>query len=92
MGAVYDALSNAGQAEVQALVAPDDSESPVHAVYELSVAGQPVRTHQQVSDAWQFDENLAGWMAIVFAACAFYCLACMRSLSRSRMTPLTRLS
>ena len=73
MGKVYDGLAGNPQPLVTLLV--DAKGSPTSSfgfqqefpVYEVQVSGKPLRTYQEVQDAWRSDNRLAFSLGIVIA-------------------------
>jgi hypothetical protein len=78
MGLVHDTLSRPERPVVTVLFDPGSPSGPIystdefHSVFELSVAGRPLRSHDQIAAAWRSDENLAPWLAAIFAFMGTY--------------------
>lgn len=75
---VRDALSRPDRPVVTVLYDPDNPGGPIysndtyHGVFELSVDGKPLRRHADVDAAWRSDENVAAWLAFIFALLGLY--------------------
>lgn len=73
MGLVHDNLSRPGRPVVTVLYDPGSPGGPIYSsdtyygVFELSIAGKPFRSHDQIAAAWRSDQNLAVWLAVFFA-------------------------
>lgn len=87
VGLVQDTLSRADRPVVTVLYDPNSPSGPIYStdkfysVYELSIAGTPFRSHEQVDAAWRSDQRFAAWLSAIFACCGIY-LA--REASRSK--------
>lgn len=73
MGLVHDTLSRRDRPVVTVLFDPSSPGGPIYSsdiyygVFELSIAGKPFRSHDQIATAWRSDENVAVWLAALFA-------------------------
>jgi hypothetical protein len=65
MGLVQDALSRPDRPLVTVLY--DSSSGTYHPVFELSLSGKSIRSHEEIAAAWQTDENVALGLAVIFA-------------------------
>ena len=78
MGLVHDTLLRSDQPVITVLYDPGNPGGPIYSmdiyysVYELGIAGKPFRSHTQIADAWQSDENTAIWLAVCFALGGIY--------------------
>lgn len=90
MDEVRDALVHAGSTPVTVLFDSANASGPplssggYNTVYELQVGDRPVRTHQQVAQAWASDEDWAGWLGLVFGVFGVFGLFQARRLARRR--------
>jgi hypothetical protein len=65
MGLVREALLRKDHPVVTVLY--DSSKTDYHPVFELALSGKPIRSHEEIADAWQADENVALWLGVAFA-------------------------
>ena len=78
MGLVRDALSRPDRPVVTVLYDPRNPGGPIYSkdiyygVFELSIAGKPFRSHAEIAEAWQNDENLAVWLGSFFVLGGMY--------------------
>lgn len=78
MDLVHDALSHSNRSVVTILYDPSSPSGPIHSnetyygVFELSIAGKPFRSHDQIAAAWRSDEDVAAWLALFFASGGIY--------------------
>ena len=80
---VAAALGSTSGGLVRVLYDPESLDSPIHdsrkyfTVFSVSADGAPIRTYQQVADAWSADNRIAYWggLASVLASFAFALLA-----------------
>lgn len=73
MGLVRNTLSRPDRPVVTVLLDPANPTGPIYSndtylrVFELSIAGKPFRSHEEIAAAWEADEELAVWLAGFFA-------------------------
>jgi hypothetical protein len=73
MGLVHDTLSRPDHPVVTVLYDPRNPSGPIYSndkyypVFELSIAGKPFRSHDEVANAWRSDENVALLLAALLA-------------------------
>lgn len=73
MGFVRDALSRPGRPVVTVLYDPSSPGGPIYSsdtyygVFELLIAGKPIRSHDEIAEAWRSDQNVSVWLAVWFA-------------------------
>ena len=78
MGLVHDTLSRPDHPVITVLYDPSNPGGPIYSkdsyygVFELGIAGKPFRSHTQIAQAWQSDENIAVWLGICFALSGIY--------------------
>jgi hypothetical protein len=78
MGLVHDTLSRSDRPVITVLYDPSNPGGPIYSkdiyygVFELGIAGNPFRSHTQIAQAWQSDENIAVWLGICFALSGTY--------------------
>lgn len=78
VGLVHDTLSRSDRPVITVLYDPGNPGGPIYsndvyyAVFELSVAGIPFRSHADIAAAWQSDEAVAVWLASFFALGGIY--------------------
>jgi len=78
MDLVHDTLSSPDRPVVTVLFDVSRSGGPIYSndtyygVYELSIAGKPLRSHDQIAAAWRSDESLAVWLAAFLALSGIY--------------------
>ena len=78
MGLVYDTMSRPDRPLITVLYDPSNPSGPIYSkdtyysVFELGIDGKPFRSHSQIGEAWQADENIAIWLALCFALCTIY--------------------
>ncbi len=65
MDLVRDALLREDHPIVTVLY--DSSKSDYHPIFELAISGTKIRSHEEIADAWQTDENVALWLGVAFA-------------------------
>ena len=71
MGAVRDALENAGDNNVSILHESDThgpiySDERYHDVWVINIGGQSIRTYEETLEAWKEDNNIAPWLGWIF--------------------------
>lgn len=78
MGLVRDTLSRPDRPVITVLYDPNSPSGPIYStdkfysVYELSIAGTPFRSHEQVEAAWRSDQRFAALVSAFFAFGAIY--------------------
>ena len=78
MGLVRDTLSRSDHPVITVLYDPSSPGGPIYSkdvyysVFELGIAGKPFRSHAEIAEAWQSDENIAVWLGICFALSGMY--------------------
>lgn len=72
MGVVYDTLSRSGRTPITVLFDSGHPGGPIftkdkyYGVFELSVAGKPFRSYDEIDQAWRSDETVGAWLGIAF--------------------------
>ncbi|WP_133477289.1 hypothetical protein [Cognatilysobacter segetis] len=78
LGLVQNSLSRRDRPVVHVLYDPNSASGPIYSkdtyysVYELSVAGESVRSHEDIARAWRSDEEVAVWLAALFVLSGLY--------------------
>ena len=78
LGLVQDTLSRPDRPVASILYSLGSPSGPIYSkdayysVFELSVAGEPLRSHEEIAKAWQSDENVAVWLAVFFVLGGLY--------------------
>jgi len=73
MDLVHEALTRPDRPIVTVLYDPKSARGPIYSndvyygVFELFIAGKPIRSHEQTAKAWQSDQGTALWLAAFFA-------------------------
>lgn len=78
MGVVAGALEHSGRAVVTVLYDPEQPTGPVYSsdvyygVFEISIDGRVVQSHEQIARAWRSDQRIAPWLAVGCALAGMY--------------------
>ena len=78
MGLVRETLSRSDDPVITVLYDPNDPSGPIfskdtyYSVFELEVGGTPFRSHAEIAEGWQSDQNFALWLAAVLALIGLY--------------------
>ena len=84
MGLVYNTLARLDHPGVTILFDPK-AAGDSNLVYELSMSGQPFRSHQETAHAWASDERIGGWLGVICFFVGLFMLYSAARFDRAKM-------